>query len=195
MKKYVSLFLLFLFSVCAPTSAQNPAGIALYFESGNEIYLLLADHGKRPRGWATYGGGTHQGETTAETAARETEEETRGYFARAHMLRRIEGQTPVMDGGFALFFAEVEFVPAQRVTNHQPVSEDPAFFERGPFAWIPFSEIKSHIRAPVDNNQKYSIDTRFLPPDRKTDWMWPVWLGTMRIALKTNALPWATATK
>ena len=47
MKKYVSLFLLFLFSVCAPTSAQNPAGIALYFEeTRSTCFLQITGNGQ-----------------------------------------------------------------------------------------------------------------------------------------------------
>ena len=195
MKKHAFLFLLFILSVCPHASAQNPAGIALYFESGDTMYLLLADHVKRPRGWAAYGGGNYPDESTAETAARETEEETRGFFTRADLLKRIEGQTPVMDEGFALFFAEVEFVPAQRVTNNKTVSDDPAFLERGPFAWIPFSEVENYIQADIDNEQKYGIDTHYLPLDRKTEWMWPIWLGTMRIAWQNKMLPWQRSTR
>ena len=81
--------------------------MVLFFKSGGEVFLLLADHREGDRGWAGYGGGPYDGESAAETAARETEEETRGYFLRDDLLAMIKDQEPVMDNGFALFFAEV----------------------------------------------------------------------------------------
>ena len=52
---------------CTGAQAERPAGIVLYFKSGDDIFLLLADHRESDRG--------HEGESAAETAARETEEE------------------------------------------------------------------------------------------------------------------------
>ena len=192
MRKHPYLFFLFVVAICGQSLAQNPAGVALYFRTESEVYLLLADHATRPRGWATYGGGRNEGETTADTAARETEEETRGYFSRIELLEKINSQEPVMDNGFALYFAEVDFVPAQRVSNHEPPSDGPAYLERGPYAWIPYSVVEKQIKIAKDG--VYPLDSRYLPTDRKTDWMWPLWIGTMRIAIENDVLPWIQST-
>ena len=59
--------------------AEQPAGTVLYFKSGKEVYLLLAEHANSSRGWAGFGGGDQEGENYAQTAARKTHEESPGY--------------------------------------------------------------------------------------------------------------------
>jgi len=192
MTKFTFITLTFIFALCPVVHAEPPAGILLYFKAGPEVYLLLADHqGAKNRGWGGFGGGALKGEKPAETAVRETVEETRGYFLAADLLKQIEAQTPVIDAdGFALFFAEVPFVPAQRVANHQPKDSDRAYFERGTFAWIPFSEVQKHLVKDLSGVQKYLMDKRFLPTGTNADWFWDVWISNMKMALDTQALPW-----
>ena len=88
--KRCALLLLLLLSSCG-RAPESPAGIVLYSVVEGEVLLLLADHRLPGRGWAAYGGAARAGETSAETAARETEEETRGYFKRADLLKDVEG--------------------------------------------------------------------------------------------------------
>jgi len=177
----------------AGVHAERSAGIVLYLESGNEVFLLLADHrAASHRGWAAFGGRGDKGESRAETAARETEEETRGYFSKGDLLRAIKDQTPVIDAnGFALYFAQVAFVPAQRVSNNPIPKDDDSYSERGPYAWIPYSELEKHFLTPVKRNEKHPIDLKFLPKGSRTDWIWSVWLCSMRLAIKAEALPWS----
>ena len=132
---FAKLFVVCLIVVgsCFGVQAERPAGMVLYFKSGDEVFLLLADHREKDRGWAGYGGGPDEGESQAETAAREAEEETRGYFLRDDLLDMIKGQESVIDNGFALYFAEVPFVPAQLVTNNPLPSDDESYVERGPY--------------------------------------------------------------
>lgn len=176
--------------LCRPNWAQRSAGMVLYHQSGGETYLLLADHRTGSRGWAAYGGGAHGGETPAETAARETEEETRGFFQRAHLLELVGSQTPVIDdNGFALFFVEVDFAPAPSVANNKP-PPDNQNLERETYAWIPYSAIEGHLTADIDHKREYPIDRRYLPTGSRTHWLWTVWLGNMRKAAQSNAIPW-----
>ena len=121
--------------------AEAPAGMVLYFKSGGEVYLLLAEHAGSQRGWAAFGGGDREGETMPQTAAHKTFEETRSYFSRTELEAKIKGQKPLMDGSYATYFAEVDFVPAQRIMNNPVPKEDDAFGERSTFAWIPYSSI------------------------------------------------------
>ncbi len=193
MKRAKVLTLIITLCLSVTVKAENPAGIVLYFKAGAEVYLLLADHSSesaQKRGWAAFGGGANEGESAAETAARETEEETRGYFSRKELLKKIESQEPVCDGRFALFFAEVDFVPALRVANSEVDSEDRAYVERGPYAWVPYSQIEGYLENEIDPAHRHPIDPRYLPERRYTDWFWPVWLRNIRIALESNALPW-----
>ena len=175
--------------LCGAATAA-PAGMVLYFESGGEVYLLLAEHADSDRGWAGFGGGAREGETVAETAAHKAQEESRGYFRQADLLHRMKGLAPVMDGDFASYFVEVDFVPAQRVMNHPIPEDNDAYAERSTFAWIPYSAIEGFLQKDIDRKKKYNIDPAFLPAGSETAWFWPIWLGNLRQAVATRALPW-----
>lgn len=170
--------------------AEPPAGMVLYFESGGEVFLLLAEHAGSQRGWAGFGGGGRTGETLAETAAHKAEEESRGYFKRADLLKRIAGQEPVMDGEFAAYFAKVDFVPAPAVQKHQPPENTDAYLERGTFAWIPYSAVAPYLTEDIDREKRYPVPDAYLPPGSETTWFWRAWLGNMRKAIVAGALPW-----
>ena len=170
--------------------AEPPAGMVIYHKSGGEVYLLLAEHARGNRGWAGFGGGARAGETLAETAAHKGEEETKGYFNRADLLKKIEGQKPVMDGEFASYFVEVDFVPAQRIANNPPPVDDDAYGERSTYAWIPYSAVEGHLKAELDRETKYEIDPLYLPAGSTTNWFWRAWLSNMRKAALAKALPW-----
>lgn len=179
-----------LLSLAAATDAEPPAGMILYFQSGGEVYLLLAEHAGSQRGWAAFGGGGRAGETIAGTAAHKAHEESRGFFKRADLERRIAGQEPVIDGDFASYFAAVDFVPAPAVRNHPVPEQTDAFLERGAFAWIPFSAVAGYIQQDISREKKYTIDPAYLPAGSETSWFWRPWLSNMRKALVINALPW-----
>ena len=178
---------------CLQTAAlaEPPAGIVLYHKSGGEVYLLLAEHARGERGWAAFGGGARVGETISQTAAHKGEEESRGYYNQKDLLGLIEGQKPVMDGEFGFFFAEVDFVPAQRIGNN-PIPEDEAdaYGERSTFAWIPYSAVVPHLGAKLERDKKYEIDALYLPKGSRTKWLWRAWLSNMKKAADNNQLPW-----
>ncbi|MEM8955448.1 MAG: NUDIX domain-containing protein [Verrucomicrobiota bacterium] len=167
--------------------AGNPAGIVLYFEDGQDVFFLLADDADGVRGWGAYGGGSEEGESVMETAARETEEETRGYFRREWLLEKLRGQRPVKSAnGFRMFFVEVPFVPAQRVMQNPLEDEaNPVFRERAHYAWIPESDLK---RALEDGST--DIDPLYLPSSCEVKSYWDVWLDNMADAYRRNACPW-----
>jgi ADP-ribose pyrophosphatase len=170
--------------------AQGPAGIILYTETDKGIELLLADHVKPvDRGWAAFGGNAEAGESYAETAARETEEETRGYFRRSELLRRIEGQTPTLDGPFAFYFVKIDRVPVSEILKSQPPSTDRVYFERGPYAWVPLKEIERFFD-PDTVTFPLRIHSDYLPQERFTDWVWPIWLHNLSVAMENGTIPW-----
>lgn len=188
--KWICVFVWMVLSVCGMAGAQKPAGMVLYFQSGGEVYLLLAEHANSNRGWAGYSGGPLEGESVEQTAVRKTEEETRGYFKRADLLEKIKGQSPVMDGDFASYFTEVAFVPAQRVMNNPVPENTDVYLERSTFAWIPYSVVEGLLKEDLDRTRKYMIDPAFLPAGSQTQWFWPAWLSNMKKAVETQALPW-----
>ena len=175
------------------TFAQGPAGTVVYFKSGEDVYLLLAEHHNSRRGWAGFGGGAREGETVAETAATKTEEESRGYFKREDILEKVKKLKPVVDGDFATYFVEVPFVPAQRIMNHPiPDESNEAYFERSTFAWVPYSALAGFLDEDLSKNRlvRYMVDPAFLPAGSETQWLWAAWLRSMRKAVATNTLPW-----
>jgi len=190
MKRMLFCGALLVLVLCGSGVAQQPAGMVLYFQSGDEVYLLLAEHAGSQRGWAGFGGGPREGETAAETAAHKAEEESRGYFKRGDLLEKIKGQEPLMVGDFASYFAEVDFVPAPRVMNNSVPEKNDAYLERSTFAWIPYSAVEGYLREDIDRKKKYMIDPAYLPAGSQTQWFWPLWLGNMRKAVVTQALPW-----
>ncbi len=181
--------LLLVFFLCFSGSlfAEDPAGAVLYFRQGKEVYLLMADHNIE-RGWAAFGGGANPGETVAQTAARETEEETRGYFKREFLLPLLEKQTPQVHGNFHMYFLEIDFVPLQRILNEEPPAGNGAYTERGPYAWIPYSELRRHYHGSLF--KPAVLDELYLPKVKKTNYVWPLWLAQMWHMEEQGILPW-----
>ena len=82
-------------------------------------------------------------------------------------------------------------MPAPSVANHKPTSDTIYFRERGPYAWIPWSEVRQYLSS-EEPAPPYVIDKRFLPAGTERDWFWSVWIHNMRLALQENAIPWET---
>lgn len=186
------MFVVFLaFLITTALAGGGPAGIVLYHRKGTEIFLLLADHQPpSKRGWGGFGGKHEKGETPAQTAARETEEETRGFFKRTELLEKIENQTPFVDGEFALFFLEIDYVPADRIAAFEIPADNKAYRERGPWAWFPLPEIMRHLERVPTPGTAASVNARLLPGNRSAKHYWPVWLRNMHRALNAGVLPW-----
>ncbi|HEY8900115.1 MAG TPA: NUDIX domain-containing protein [Chthoniobacterales bacterium] len=173
-------------------AASHPAGIILYTETPAGVELLLADHASpSERGWATFGGQAEAGETIAETAARETEEETHGYFKRAALLAQIKDRKPIFDGPFAFFFVKVDRVPVEKLAASSIPANNPAYAERGPYAWVPYAEVARYLSG--ESAFPFHLPSRYLPATRNTDWLWPVALHNLLAASEANALPWKAA--
>ena len=136
---------------CALTLALLPqnaytdcnAGTVLFFDLNDETYLLLADHSlgsHRQRGWSGFGGRCDE-DRADKAAARETEEETKGFYKRTKIHAKLSSSLSILSNGFTTFFVKVDFVPAIVLNNHKPSFHAASYNERGPYAWIPFSEI------------------------------------------------------
>ena len=169
-----------------PLQAKGPAGTVLYFRNAQSVYILLADDINSNRGWSSFGGGAEEGESEMETAARETEEETRGFFIKEWLLQKMHGQKPIKFKGFSMYFVEVPFVPAQQIMN-TPLKKNASesMRERVHYAWIPETDLK---RALTVTNAK--IDSVYLPTTSKSKLYWNIWLAGMENAYKKNACPW-----
>jgi 8-oxo-dGTP pyrophosphatase MutT (NUDIX family) len=186
-----------LMSLALAGCGEGPAGSVLYHRDGEtgEVWVLLADHTKSERGWSAFGGGAEAGETAKETAARETEEETRGYIKRDWLLGEIADQEPVHSGRYRMFFVEVADKVDAAALGVYPLGEkegEAVMSERGPYAWIPFSVVERALGDSKDEVGKddLKIERRWLPEGAKTDWFWDVWVGNMRNAREAGGIPW-----
>ena len=166
------------------------AGTVLYFKIKGETYLLLADHNwhrQRDRGWSGFGR-LCDGEPVDVAAARETEEETKGFYSREKIFNRLGSSPKIRVGDFTTFFLEIDYVPAIVFNNQKSVSHAASYDERGPYAWIPFSVIREAI-AKRQSGRLY-IPGKYLPPDSQTDWLFEPFVTSLMAAKKAGVLPW-----
>ena len=171
-------------------TANCGAGTVLYFSVKGKIYLLLADHRlplQRQRGWSGFGG-LCDGQPAKVAAARETEEETKGYYNRREILAALETCPVIRIGDFTTFFVKVDYVPAAVFNNQKPPGTASGYLERGPYAWIPYAV----IRQAVDSRQagRTFIPGKYLPADALTDWFFEPFLTSLITAEKDGILPW-----
>jgi len=182
--------ILFITLSILPIYGYGAAGLTLYFKSGDEVWLLLADH-PNERGWADFAGGTEKGETPQETAAREASEETKGFFKTEDLLKGIIDQEPQSLGNYAFFFLEVPFVSAEALNHFKPSDNSPVYTERGPYAWIPFSEIQKHFDKNLlkEGDDSLTISKEYLPNNAKNTHLWKLWINTLKTAHRNGTLP------
>lgn len=174
-------------------SPGDPAGILLYHRDGDTILLLLANDSDGTRGWGGFGGGAKRGESLRQTAARETEEETRGFFSRSWLEEQIAQQSPFSSRGFHLFFAQVPYVPGQRIMNHPVDDGRPELQETQFYAWIPFSEIEPLLVNEELSDDELQVNPRCVPEGCDAHTYWRVWIENMRDAQRQGAFPWSRA--
>lgn len=165
------------------------AGTVLYSRDGDKTWLLLADHVnwfQRDRGWAAFGG-LCDGDAPPEAAARETEEETRGFFARDGIRERIETAKRLKTGDYYTWFIEIDHVPAEQVTLHTPPQQQSSYYERGPYTWVPLEVIWRSI------DQHYPgrvwLPSQYLPKRRSTSWLHDAFVASMITARRNHLLP------
>ena len=169
--------------------ADCNAGTVLFFKFNDEVYLLLADHslsGHLCRGWSGFGGRC-DGEPADKAAARETEEETRGFYKREKILDRLSSSPSNLSNDFTTFFVEVDYVPAIVFNNQKPTSSEASYDERGPFAWIPFSAIWQAIEN--KRSGQAQIPKKYLPPNAHTDWLFNDFILGLIEAKRAGAFP------
>lgn len=172
----------------APTS--GPAGIVLYCRHQGEIHLLLANDRFGARGWGGFVGGNKKGESTAMTAARETHEETRGYYDRMKLYRKIADEKPVRLWGCHWYFAEVPYVPATRIMDHRIPLLNPAYMETQHYAWVPLREIQPLLVKRALTDADLRLNPRHLQENSRSTFYWRVWMDNMRQLQLKDAFPW-----
>ena len=178
-------------SPAKPSRDSGPAGILLYCRLDGEILILVANDRLGMRGWAGFGGGDKKGETAAMTAARETCEETRGYFKEQWLLQKISGQKPFKLWGYNFYFAQVSYVSVAKIMNHPVAFLNPAYLETQHYAWVPFSEIEPLLSKTSLKPVELRLDPRHLQKGSRSHSYWLVWINNMRQLHLKNAFPWS----
>ena len=173
-----------------PVAASGPAGIVLYCHHLGELHLLLANDRFGSRGWGGFVGGDKEGETAAMTAARETHEETRGYYDRMKLFRMIANQQPVKLWGCHWYFAEVAYVDAKKIMDHRIPLLNPAYMETQHYAWVPYREIQPLLEKKSLTVADLQLHPRHLQPNSRSKSYWRVWIDNMRQLHLKDAFPW-----
>ncbi len=180
----------FLVLISEYAAASCGAGTVIYFKFKGETYLLLADHTwshQRDRGWSGFGG--YCGADSVDVAAaRETEEETKGFYRRGEIFAKLGSSTKIRIGDFTTFFVEVDYVPAIVINNQIPSDHAAAYLERGPFAWIPFSVIRQAIAK--RRTGRVQIPGKYLPPDKRSNRIFEPFVTSLLAAKTAGILPW-----
>lgn len=172
------------------TFAGCGAGTVLYFKFKQETFLLLADHGwshQRERGWSGFGGRC-DGDPPASAAARETSEETKGFYSREEILARLDPESSILVNDFTTYFLEVDYVPAEVINNFRASNTSSNYRERSPYAWVPISAIWQAI-----GNRKSGrvyLPAKHMPPDAYTDWLFEPFVTSLLAAKSGGILPW-----
>ena len=172
------------------TYAGCGAGTVLYFKFKHETYLLLADHNwsyQRTRGWSGFGGRC-DGELPDSAAARETNEETKGFYSRKEILAKLDPQASIRVADFTTYFLEVDFMPANVINNYEASHKSTGYHERSPYAWVPISAIWQAFEN--KKSGRICLPTKFLPPEANTDWLFEPFVTSLLAARSGGILPW-----
>ena len=170
--------------------ARCGAGTVLYFRFKQETFLLLADHGlshQRDRGWSGFGGRC-DGEPPASAAARETNEETKGFYSREEILAKLDPKSSICVHDFTTYFLEVDYVPAEVINNFRASNTSSSYRERSPYAWIPITAIWQTIEN--RKSGRVYLPAKYLPPDAYTDWLFEPFATSLLAARSDGILPW-----
>lgn len=167
--------------------SQTAAGIVIYCEKEDGVWVLLADHAWNKRGFATFGGSHEKGETFQDTAVRETSEETRGYYKQEDLRKGIAGQEGVDFVIYRMFFMKVPYVDAAELEKLKGIG---AGAERRHYVWVPARELSKHFPNVADLRAPLQMDKAYLPAKAKHDYYWRLWLTQMAEAQRQGAFPW-----
>jgi 8-oxo-dGTP pyrophosphatase MutT (NUDIX family) len=189
LKKALQAVLFCLFAVvllsCSGEKLCDAAGTIIYSKHQGEIWLLLADHKNNKRGWASFGGGCRKRETAVDAAARETWEETRGYFSREEILQKINPEEPVETDGYIAYLVEVEFVESDAISENRLPKKETGFRERGPYAWIALEDV---FKVMDSGDPSWSVAPELLPKN-KHPWLYNKFLNSVFVARQLGYLP------
>ncbi len=183
---------LFLLSPCAVSeNTCQSAGTVLYTLHEGKLLLLLADHSiKKKRGWASFGGKC-DGDTPKHSAARETWEETRGYYPIETIKPLLRDDFKIETGEFVAYFVKVPFTPIKNIANFPLPKNKKKFKERGPYAWVDFAVITKTLANKKKHEKagRYQLPDNLLPNNKNSGWLYHKFVGVIQQARRENIFP------
>ncbi|MCP3932704.1 MAG: NUDIX domain-containing protein [Bacteroidetes bacterium] len=194
-KILLSSYLVFTFLSGIALAGNSGAGGVLYTNIQGSTYVLLADHRKKNRGWASFGGRLDQ-QSPMEAAAREIEEETNGLIKRDWVIKQLPDSLSYTvtkkSSLYTMYFLEIPFVPAVQFTSTKVPKNKKGFDERGPYSWVPIEVLENAIKEYQAGNTKVPMPGEYLPSSKKTTWFWKKFLSSIDKAKRNGVSPWAT---
>ena len=174
--KYCILIASLLFS---GTAFSGSAGVIPYACIQDGAYVLLAFDPKPNRqAYAAFSGGDKKGESVADTAAREFNEETRCVFDTPD-ASLLSTMTPSVDHGHTTFVAEVPFVSPLKFADN-PCD---ANLERSDWLWVRWSDL--HKALSGDESEPRVVSSL----SHKYISIWDKAASSMRGAMRDGLLP------
>ncbi|MBX2868324.1 MAG: NUDIX domain-containing protein [Acidiferrobacterales bacterium] len=158
---------------------SGSAGVVPYACIEDGAYVLLAFDPKPSRqSYAAFSGGDKEGESLAETAAREFNEETRCVFDGPD-ANQLSTMKPSMDHGHATFVAEVPFTSPLIFPDH-PCE---ARVERSDWLWVRWTDL--HKALSTDEREPEVVASLA----HKYIKIWDKAADSMRGAMRDGLLP------
>ena len=170
------LFALMLSACCGFSFSQEQSleptceagsGVLIYTEQNGDIYLLLADHDNKNRGWASFGGNcADKNNSVRKAAAEELKEETRGYYSIEEAEKLIDAIDPIQNlnsegRDFYTYVVKVSTIDTANLNTRPPLSSDPKDNERDTYHLFKLSDLICRIEKSEDDEVKIDDIEKF----------------------------------
>jgi 8-oxo-dGTP pyrophosphatase MutT (NUDIX family) len=167
------------FVALASTQAMaNPAGVIPYACVNGQTWVLLAyDPAPGRSGYAAFGGTQEAGESIAETAAREFQEETRCVFDHPDSTD-LEPLPHSKSNGYVTYVAEVEYKSALQIEQHSCDAQ----LERAGWQWFDLENLLEALRTDLARPKLFARG------DILQVTLWDKAADSMRQSMKDNLL-------
>ena len=193
-KLYIVFLLLMMGSISVFAEEEvSGAGAVLYTSIRGSNFVLLADHKGLRRGWAAFGGGLDNEEPVV-AAAREVEEETNGLLEKSDLLKKLGDAKYIQESNgqwqYTTYFLKIDFKASSEFNAASKTSRLKSYNERGPYSWVPVSELSAAVMRYRKGERNISIPVQYLPSCSGNNYYWNVFLKSLDEAFKQGVVNW-----